>query len=60
MTVAERSKLKLLFAAPEFFSTKPTKLAVETNEGTGRTYFLKSGRIVAVGAEEGEAADAKA
>lgn len=36
-------------ASPEFFSTPAKKLAVEENDGTGRTYFLKGDRIVAVG-----------
>lgn len=41
--------VKIEVAAPEFFSTNPKRLAVEDNAGTGRTYFLKAGRIVAVG-----------
>lgn len=41
--------VRIEVASPEFFSTKPEKLAVEENAGTGRTYFLKAGKIVAVG-----------
>lgn len=43
------SPIKIEIAAPEFFSTPPKKLVVEDNAGTGRTYILKAGRIVAVG-----------
>lgn len=34
--------------SPEFFTTPLKKIEVEENAGTGRTYFLKAGRIVAV------------
>lgn len=40
---------KLIIIDPEFFTTPPKKLVVEDNTGTGRTYILKAGRIVAVG-----------
>lgn len=43
------SPIKIEIADPEFFSMPPKKLTVEENPGTGRTYFLKAGRIVAVG-----------
>lgn len=41
--------LKLEMASPAFFATPLTKLTVEENRGTGRTYILdKRGRVLAV------------
>lgn len=44
----ESKPVKMVVASKEFFDTPLKKIAVETNEGTGRVYFLKGGRIVAV------------
>lgn len=46
--------VKLLVASNEFFSTNPKKLAVESDEITNRTYFIKGDKIVAVATREGE------
>jgi hypothetical protein len=40
--------VRLILAAPEFFAANPKKLTVEDNDGTGRIYFLKRDRILAV------------
>jgi hypothetical protein len=40
--------VRLEVASPDFFATPLKKLTVEQNAGTGRTYVLKGGRIVAV------------
>jgi len=42
-------RLKLIITTPEFFATPFKKLVVETPEFTDRVYFLKDGRLVAVG-----------
>lgn len=46
------SAVKLEVADPAFFAADPKRLRVEENPGTGRTYFLLKGRIVAVGKPE--------
>jgi hypothetical protein len=40
--------LKIEFAAPGFFSIPLKKVEIETNRGTGRTYFIYRGEVVAV------------
>lgn len=47
------SEVRLEFAAPEFFKANPKALKV-AEPGTGRTYFLLKGRIVAVAKPEKE------
>lgn len=42
-------KLKIVLTSPEFFSTPLKKIEIETPPNVGRVYFLKAGRIVAVG-----------
>lgn len=46
--------IKLLITTEEFFATPLKKLSVEDVPATGRTYFLKRGRIVAVATQPGE------
>ena len=40
--------LKMEVATPGFFSVPLRKVEIETNAGTGRTYFLLKGEIIAV------------
>jgi len=42
------TEVKLLFADKDFYRLPPKKIKAEDNPGTGRTYFLAQGRIVAV------------
>lgn len=49
-----RQGLKLEITTEEFFATPLKKLSVEDVPATGRTYFLKRGRIVAVATQPGE------
>lgn len=41
--------IKLVITTPAFFATPLKKLVVEECPNANRTYFLKAGRIVAVG-----------
>lgn len=47
--MTQAQPIKLIIKSPEFFSTPPKKITVEENAGTGRTYFLRGDRILAVG-----------
>lgn len=49
--MSDAKPIKLVITTPEFFAAAPKKMTVEENAGAGRTYFLKDGRIVAVGEE---------
>lgn len=40
--------LKMEVATPGFFSVPLRKVEIETNAGTGRTYFLLKGQIIGV------------
>lgn len=40
--------MKLIITTPDFFQANPKKLAIDEQPNTGRIYFLKGGRIVAV------------
>lgn len=54
MSAAALPPVKLLLAAPEFYSANPKTIKVEENEVTNRTYFIKAGRIIAVGTAQGD------
>ncbi len=41
-------KLKIELAVPNFFSIPMKKVEIEAAPGTGRTYFIYRGEIVAV------------
>lgn len=47
--MTQAQPIKLIIKSSEFFSTPPKKITVEENAGTGRTYFLRGDRILAVG-----------
>jgi len=49
-------KLKIELAAPNFFAIPLSKVEIENEPGTGRTYFLFKGAIVAVARLAGDAA----
>lgn len=42
-------EVKILFFDPAFFTTPPKKIRTEDDPIINRTYFLKDGKIVAVG-----------
>lgn len=57
---ALEQKLRIEFAAPDFFAIPMKKVEVvsDRESGTGRTYFVHKGAIVAVarrGGQDGEA-----
>lgn len=43
------SAVRIEIQTPDFFRLPPKKVEVEEVPETGRTYFIHSGRIVAVG-----------
>jgi hypothetical protein len=47
-------EVRLLFAAPEFYSANQKRLKTESDPVVNRTYFILDGRIVAVATLEAE------